>query len=105
MTLGSPSPRTTDPPATMVASRPTVHGPPSTLSGSGLSTLRSPLSDLWQVPVFLVGSLALLGVWLGRPSMSQSIRTVTDHRVQEARKAIEPGSIDAPRALALAREL
>jgi tetratricopeptide (TPR) repeat protein len=85
--------------------RSTVPDPRPTLSGSRLSTLRSPLSDLWQVPVFLLGVLAIVAVWLGRPWIGRSIRMATDHRFQEARQAIEAGSIDASRALALAREL
>jgi lipopolysaccharide biosynthesis regulator YciM len=57
------------------------------------------------VPVFLVGVLAIVLVWLGRPWIGWSIRMATDHRFQEARQAIDPSSIDASRALALAREL
>jgi hypothetical protein len=55
--------------------------------------------------VFLLGVLAVVTMWLGRPWISRSVRTVTDHRFQEARQAIERGSVDASRALALAREL
>jgi tetratricopeptide (TPR) repeat protein len=49
--------------------------------------------------------MAILAVWLGRPWISRSIRAATDHRFQEARRAIEPGAVDASRALAAAREL
>jgi tetratricopeptide (TPR) repeat protein len=55
--------------------------------------------------VFLLGVLAIVAVWLGRPWIARSVRAAADHRFQEARQAIEPGSVDVSRALALAREL
>jgi tetratricopeptide (TPR) repeat protein len=66
---------------------------------------KSNRGQLWQVPVFLVGLLAVAGVWTARPYWHAPGTPQVEHDLAEVRKALDPKSPNTAVALALGEEL
>ena len=50
---------------------------------------RRPLRELWQVPVFVAGLLALTGVWLARPSGAEPGGRQAERDLAASRRALD----------------
>lgn len=60
--------------------------------------------QLWQVPVFVVGLVALLGVWLSRPSGRVLEGRVLERGLESVRAALAETPAEAGRALKLGQD-